>query len=52
MEGKQNKTEVFLQEKLDLGTDEITIESAHWIRKKKGEKKIDHNSKILELQAA
>ena len=44
--------EVFLQEKLGLGTDEITIESSHLIRKKKGDKKMDHNSKIFELQAA
>ena len=37
-EKSKTKLEVFLQEKLGLETDEITIESAHWIRKKEGEK--------------
>ena len=49
---ESKKFEVFLQEKLGLGTDEITIESARLIREKKRDKKMDHNSKIFELQAA
>ena len=37
-EERETKVKVFLQKKLGLETDEITIERAHWIRKKKGEK--------------
>ena len=40
-----------MQEKLGLETDEITIESAHWLRKKEGEK-MGHHSKIFKLQEA
>ena len=35
-EKRETKVKVFLQKKLGLETDEITIERAHWIRKKEG----------------
>ena len=50
-EESKTKLEVFLQAKVGLETDEITIESAHLIRKKNGEKKMDHNTKIFKLRA-
>ena len=39
MRGRKAQLEVFLQAKVGLETDEITIESAHLIRKKKKGKK-------------
>ena len=39
MRGRKAKLEVFLQAKVGLETDEITIESAHLIRKEKKGKK-------------
>ena len=44
--------EVSLQEKLDLETDEITIETAHRIGKKEKGKRRTIMAKLLKLQAA
>ena len=46
------KVEVSLQEKLDLETDEITIETAHRIGKKEEGKRRTIMAKLLKLQAA
>ena len=36
MGGKRNKSQSFSAKRLGLETDEITIERAHWVRKKEG----------------
>ena len=36
MGGKRNKSQRFSAKRLGLETDEITIERAHWVRKKEG----------------
>ena len=49
-EESKTKLEVFLQAKVGFKTDEITIESAHLIRKKKGKKRWTIIAKFLNYE--